>query len=78
MSEGKMHMLTPGPVALADPIRLALSKEMIYHRGPEIKVLVGDIVSAMKKDFNADHIFLVTGSGTAGLERLGLPYKANR
>jgi len=68
MSEGKMHMLTPGPVALADPIRLALSKEMIYHRGPEIKVLIEGIVSAMKKDFNADHIFLVTGSGTAGLE----------
>ena len=67
-SEGKMHMLTPGPVALVDSIRLAQSKEMIYHRGPEIKVLIEGIVSAMKKDFNADHIFLVTGSGTAGLE----------
>jgi len=68
MPEGKMHMLTPGPVALADPIRLAQSREMIYHRGPEIKALVEGIVAAMKKDFNADHIFLVTGSGTAGLE----------
>lgn len=68
MPEGKMHMLTPGPVALADPIRLAQSGEMIYHRGPEIKVLIEGIVSAMKKDFNADHVFLVTGSGTAGLE----------
>lgn len=63
-----MHLLTPGPVALADPIRLAQSKEMIYHRGPEIKTLVGGIASAMKKDFNSDHCFLVTGSGTAGLE----------
>ena len=64
----KMHLLTPGPVELAAPIRLAQSKEMIYHRGPEIKVLVKGIVDAMKKDFNADHVFLVTGSGTAGLE----------
>ena len=61
-------MLTPGPVALADPIRLAQSKEMIYHRGPEIKALISGIVSEMKKDFNAYHVFLVTGSGTAGLE----------
>ena len=64
----KMHLLTPGPVALAEPLRMAQSKEMIYHRGPEIKVLVGGIVEAMKKDFNADHVFLVTGSGTAALE----------
>jgi len=47
---------------------MAQSREMIYHRGPEIKVLVGGIVAEMKKDFNSDHIFLVTGSGTAGLE----------
>jgi aspartate aminotransferase-like enzyme len=68
MAEEKMHMLTPGPVALVDSIRLAQSREMIYHRGPEMKSLVGFIVDAMKKDFNADHVFLVTGSGTAGLE----------
>jgi len=67
-SEGKMHMLTPGPVELADPIRLAQSQPMIYHRGPEIKELIKGIVTAMKKDFNADHVFLVTGSGSAGLE----------
>ncbi len=63
-----MHLLTPGPVALADPIRMAQSQEMIYHRGPEIKALIGDIVPRLKKDFNADHVFLVTGSGTAGIE----------
>ncbi|MFA6907813.1 MAG: aminotransferase class V-fold PLP-dependent enzyme [Candidatus Micrarchaeia archaeon] len=68
MTDGKMHMLTPGPVALVDSIRLAQSREMIYHRGPEMKALVEGIVSAIKKDFNADHVFLVTGSGTAGLE----------
>ncbi|HIH19319.1 TPA: alanine--glyoxylate aminotransferase family protein [Candidatus Micrarchaeota archaeon] len=63
-----MRLLTPGPVALADPIRLSLSQEMIYHRGPEIKALIGNIVPRLKKDFNADHVFLVTGSGTAGIE----------
>lgn len=63
-----MKLLTPGPVALAEPIRLSLSQEMIYHRGPEIKALIGNIVPRLKKDFNADHVFLVTGSGTAGIE----------
>lgn len=67
-SGSKMRLLTPGPVALADPIRISQSKEMIYHRGPEIKELISGIVGALAKDFNADHIFLVTGSGTAGLE----------
>lgn len=63
-----MHLLTPGPVALADPIRMAQSQEMIYHRGSEIKALIGDIVPRLKADFNADHVFLVSGSGTAGIE----------
>ncbi|MCX8175398.1 MAG: aminotransferase class V-fold PLP-dependent enzyme [Candidatus Micrarchaeota archaeon] len=65
---GRMHLLTPGPVALADPIREAQAQEMIYHRGPEIKALISDIVPRLKKDFNADHVFLIGGSGTAGIE----------
>lgn len=64
----KMHLLTPGPVALADPIRLAQSQDMIYHRGPEIKAIMSDIVPRLKKDFNADHVFIITGSGTAAIE----------
>ncbi|MCX8197081.1 MAG: aminotransferase class V-fold PLP-dependent enzyme [Candidatus Micrarchaeota archaeon] len=64
----KMHLLTPGPVELVDPIRLSQSQEMIYHRGPEIRALISEIVADLKADFNADHCFLVTGSGTAGLE----------
>jgi len=69
-----MHLLTPGPVALADPIREAQAQEMIYHRGPEMKALVADLVPRLKKDFNSDHIFLVTGSGTASIE-MGLSKK---
>lgn len=68
MTERKMHMLTPGPVELVEPVRLAQSKPMIYHRGPEIKELISGIVAELKKDFNADYVFLVTGSGSAGLE----------
>src|SRR3989338_10750952 len=64
----RMHLLTPGPVALVDSIREAQAQEMIYHRGPEIKALISDIVPRLRKDFNADHVFLVTGSGTAGIE----------
>lgn len=63
-----MHLLTPGPVALENSIRLSQSQEMIYHRGPEIKALISSIVPRLKKDFNADHVFLITGSGTAAIE----------
>src|SRR3989338_4725380 len=64
----RMHLLTPGPVALVDSIREAHAQEMIYHRGPEIKALISDIVPRLRKDFNSDHVFLITGSGTAGIE----------
>ena len=64
----RMHLLTPGPVALVDTVRLAQSQDMIYHRGPEIKALISDIVPSLKKDFNADHVFIIGGSGTAGIE----------
>jgi len=63
-----MHLLTPGPVELKEPIRMAQSQEMIYHRGAEIKALIGSIVPRLKKDFNSDHIFLIGGSGTAAIE----------
>ncbi|MEM4633821.1 MAG: aminotransferase class V-fold PLP-dependent enzyme [Candidatus Anstonellaceae archaeon] len=63
-----MHLLTPGPVALEESIRLSQSREMIYHRGPEIKSLIGYICEELRQDFNTNQIFLVTGSGTAGLE----------
>jgi len=63
-----MHLLTPGPVALEESIRMAQSREMIYHRGAEMKKLIESIVVPLRKDFNADHVFLVTGSGTAGIE----------
>ena len=65
---GKMHLLTPGPVALVDSVRESQSQDMIYHRGPEIKAIISDVVPRLKKDFNADHVFLITGSGTAGIE----------
>lgn len=63
-----MHLLTPGPVELKEPIRMAQSQEMIYHRGAEIKALIGSIVPRLKADFNADHVFLIGGSGTAAIE----------
>ena len=68
MAESKMHLLTPGPVALADPIRLAQSQDMIYHRGSEMKALMNSIAPRIRDDFNADHCFLITGSGTAAIE----------
>jgi aspartate aminotransferase-like enzyme len=47
---------------------MAQSQEMIYHRGPEMKALVNSLVPRLKADFNADHLFLVSGSGSAGIE----------
>ncbi|MBS3068791.1 alanine--glyoxylate aminotransferase family protein [Candidatus Micrarchaeota archaeon] len=61
-------LLTPGPVAVPQEIRDAQAKEMIYHRGPEMKELLKDVATKLKADFNAENFYIVTGSGTAGIE----------
>lgn len=61
-------LLTPGPVAVPQEIRDAEAKEMIYHRGSEMKELMKDVAGKLKADFNADNFYVVSGSGTAGIE----------
>lgn len=61
-------LLTPGPVAVPQAIRDAQAKEMIYHRGLEMKELMGGVATKLKADFASDNFFVVTGSGTAGIE----------
>ncbi|VVB58250.1 2-aminoethylphosphonate--pyruvate transaminase [Candidatus Anstonella stagnisolia] len=61
-------LLTPGPVAVPQAIRDAEGKEMIYHRGSEMKELMKDVATKLKADFASDNFFVVTGSGTAGIE----------
>ena len=59
----------PGPTPLPDEVLQILSKQMINHRGPEFGQMLNEITAKLKILFQTKgDIFLLTGSGTGGLE----------
>ncbi|MFA5106518.1 MAG: alanine--glyoxylate aminotransferase family protein [Candidatus Micrarchaeia archaeon] len=65
-------LLTPGPVKLTEGIRNAQSRDMISHRGKEFQDLYSDIAGRFKKYVNAEDAFIMTGSGSLGIESIVL------
>ncbi|MBM3229515.1 alanine--glyoxylate aminotransferase family protein [Candidatus Parvarchaeota archaeon] len=63
-------LLTPGPVKLTDQIRTAQAKEMISHRGKDFEALYSDLVGRFKKYAGATDAFIMTGSGSLGIEAI--------
>jgi aspartate aminotransferase-like enzyme len=61
-------LFTPGPVKLTDEIRMAQSQEMISHREQRWSDLYGSLVERFKGYTNSQEAYLVTGSGTLGIE----------
>ena len=59
----------PGPTPLPDEILQMLSKQMINHRGPEFDQIINGVTADLKKLFQTKNdLFLLTSSGTGGLE----------
>ena len=59
----------PGPTPLPDEVLQAMSKQMINHRGVEFQQILNDVTDRLKQIFQTKgEVFLLTGSGTGGLE----------
>jgi len=59
----------PGPTPLPDEILQAMSKQMINHRGAEFGQILNEVTAKLKQLFQTKgDVFLLTGSGTGGLE----------
>jgi aspartate aminotransferase-like enzyme len=59
----------PGPTPCPDEVLQAMSRQMINHRGPQFGQMLGDITAKLKQIFQTKgDVFLLTGSGTGGLE----------
>jgi len=59
----------PGPTPCPDEVLQAMTKQMINHRGPEFGQIVNDVTDGLKQVFQTKNdVFLLTGSGTGGLE----------
>ena len=63
------NLRIPGPTPLPDEVLRAMSKQMINHRGVEFGQILNEVTAKLKQLFQTKgDIFLLTGSGTSGLE----------
>lgn len=63
------NLRIPGPTSLPPSVREAGGRQMINHRGPEFKAMLGRIQTGMKPYFGTDsEIAIVSSAGTGGLE----------
>jgi len=65
---GGKTLFTPGPVDLLREIREAQTRKMVSHRGNEYRELHEQVVENAKRLFGCGEAFIITGSGTAGVE----------
>lgn len=63
------NLRIPGPTPLPDEVLKVIGRQMINHRGPEFKQIQDNVLNDLKKLFQTKNdVFLLTGSGTGGLE----------
>jgi len=59
----------PGPTPCPNEVLKAMSRQMINHRGPQFGQILTDVTAKLKQLFQTKgDVFLLTGSGTGGLE----------
>ncbi len=64
-----MNLRIPGPTPCPDPVLQAMRRQMINHRGEEFRDLLFKITGQLKKFFKTENdLFILTGSGTGGME----------
>ncbi len=63
------HLRIPGPTPLPDEALQVMTKQMVDHRGPELGEMINRVTANLKQLFQTkSDVFLLTGSGTGGLE----------
>ncbi len=65
----KYRLLTPGPTPVPEETLLELARPVPYHRTPEFREMLGEIVAALRTVFcTAGPVIPLTSSGTGALE----------
>ena len=63
------NLRVPGPTPLPNEVLQSMTKQMINHRGAEFGEILNDVTAKLKQLFQTKQdVFLLTGSGTGGLE----------
>src|SRR5512132_4717635 len=63
-------ILAPGPTPIPPEVLLAQGSPLVYHRGPGFGRLMRDVTARLRELYRTPEarIFLLTSSGTGGLE----------
>jgi aspartate aminotransferase-like enzyme len=65
----KQRLLTPGPTPVPEETLLELARPMIFHRTPEFRQMLGEVLADLKTVFCTKNLVLpLTSSGTGALE----------
>lgn len=65
----KLRLLTPGPTPVPEETLLELARPMIYHRTPEFRKILGEVLDDLKYVFRTSNLVVpMTCSGTGALE----------
>jgi aspartate aminotransferase-like enzyme len=69
LTRSEPNLRIPGPTSLPPSVREAGGRQMINHRGPEFKALLGRLQAGMKPYFGTtSDIAILSCAGTGGLE----------
>ena len=69
MTRSEPNLRIPGPTTLPPSVRDAGARQMVNHRGPEFKALLGRLQAGMRPYFGTtSDIAILTCAGTGGLE----------
>lgn len=63
-----MILLTPGPTAVPEDVRAAMSTETLHHRTKEFEAIFADTREMLKKLFGMPEALMLVASGTGALE----------
>ena len=63
-----MLLLTPGPTAVPENVRVAMSEPTIHHRTPEFSEIFRQTREKLKKIFKMDEVLMLASSGTGAME----------
>ena len=65
----KPRLMTPGPTPVPEETLLELAKPVFFHRSPEFKAILGEVVEDLKYVFQTKNtVAVLTASGTGGME----------
>jgi serine---pyruvate transaminase len=65
----KKRLLTPGPTPAPEETLLELAKPVFFHRSPEFRSLLKEVIADLQYVFQTAHpVCVLTSSGTGGME----------